>query len=92
MARRPKRSLVDELALHITLTQSVQASCDVLRQLYPDVPEFRTAVAVLDLAEKDLSEKKSAAAVAEKAPEPKPAALDLRTHDTMAGTSEDRQT
>lgn len=61
--RRPKRSLVDELDLHLRLTIATRSQCDVLRELHQDVPEFLTAVSVLDLAEKRLREKRQQAAI-----------------------------
>lgn len=47
MARRPKRSLVEELRRHQDIVAGTQATCAALAALYPDVAEFTVAARML---------------------------------------------
>lgn len=47
MARRPKRSLVEELTRHRDIVSGAQVTCSSLAALYHDVPEFAMAARLL---------------------------------------------
>lgn len=60
MARRPKRSLSDELARHEQCVIAAQTLTSALAGLYPDIAELRTAEMCLSLARADFQRRQTA--------------------------------
>jgi hypothetical protein len=54
VARRPKRSLVEELDIHRSIAIAAHTTCAALEGLHPDVSEFVVARKMLDDACKEL--------------------------------------
>lgn len=48
MARRPKRSLTDELTHHATVAAATRDAAGALALMQPDIPEFAVARRMLD--------------------------------------------
>lgn len=61
MARRPKRTLVEELEAHESLALSQHTAVAVLAALQPDVAEFGMARVMLDAGVEKLRERLAAA-------------------------------
>jgi hypothetical protein len=65
MARRPKRSLADELSRHEQCVVAARTLTAALAGLYPDIAELRTAEMCLNLAHQDFQRRQAQPATEE---------------------------